>query len=107
MCVKVNRPTYEEERSMRTNAHQFYFSYLFGSSCSKEKHFKPHGAHTGYYIMSNITFVSISLNIEEEGLEREGNVAVYSLCVYDHAYACVHSLNNKSKTKHRILNLVT
>lgn len=47
--------------------------------------------------------MSITLNIEEEGLEREGIVAVYSLCVYDHTYACARSLNNKSKTKHRIL----
>lgn len=35
--------------------------------------------------------------------EREGNVAVYSLCVCAHAYAGMHSLNNKSETKHRIL----
>lgn len=102
MCVKVNRPT---QLSMTINTQQFYFSDLFGSTCSRKTHFKPYIAHTGYYTTYSITFISITLNIEEEGLEREGNVAVCSLCVYGHTCTYVHSLN-KSKTKHRILNII-
>lgn len=76
------------------------FTYLFSSTCSRETHFKPYIAHMGCYTIYSIVFIWISLNIEEERLEREGNVAVYSLCVCAHMYACAHSLN---KTKHRIL----
>lgn len=84
---------------MRIKAHHFYLSYLFGSTCSKETHFKPYSAHIVYYTIYNIIFISITLDIEEEGLERQGNFAVYSLCGYDHMYTCMHSLNNKSKKK--------
>lgn len=92
ICMKVNKSA-PEDRSMRINFYQVCLLCLFGRPCSKET-FQNHTA-------------CITFNNEGITVEREGYVAVYSLCVCAHTYECMHSLNNKSKTKCRILKSST
>lgn len=101
-CVSRSTDQHMKKRRPWQLMHTSFTSLIFLVVLALRRHISNHTLLILDIILHTVLYSYQSHWILRRKDLREGNVAVCSLCVYDHTCTCAHSLN-RSKTKHRIL----